>query len=104
MSSFDEKVKNIRGGPLVAKEVSILQVNLGYACNMSCKHCHLSAGPDRNEMMNLETIVTCPVTVDHWEGQLKSLIERHLSETGSRRAAATARSADRAAPGASRPE
>jgi glutamate synthase (NADPH/NADH) large chain len=39
-------------------------------------------------MMNLETIVTCPVTVDHWEGQLKSLIERHLSETGSRRAAA----------------
>ncbi|MGI1662095.1 glutamate synthase large subunit [Palleronia sp. KMU-117] len=38
-------------------------------------------------MMNLETIVTCPVTVDHWEAQLKSLIERHLSETGSRRAA-----------------
>lgn len=56
MSSFEEKVKNIRGGPLVAKEVSILQVNLGYACNMSCKHCHLSAGPGRNEMMNLETI------------------------------------------------
>jgi radical SAM/Cys-rich protein len=56
MSSFDEKVKSVRGGPLVAKEVAILQVNLGYACNMSCKHCHLSAGPGRKEMMSRETI------------------------------------------------
>ncbi|MGR3616860.1 MAG: glutamate synthase large subunit [Paracoccaceae bacterium] len=38
-------------------------------------------------VMNLETLVTCPVTVDHWESQLKGLIERHLSETGSRKAA-----------------
>ncbi|WP_375688043.1 glutamate synthase large subunit [Pseudooceanicola sp. LIPI14-2-Ac024] len=38
-------------------------------------------------LMNLETLVTCPVTVDHWMGQLKSLVERHLDETGSRKAA-----------------
>ncbi|WP_425044840.1 glutamate synthase large subunit [Primorskyibacter sp. S87] len=38
-------------------------------------------------MMNMETLVTCPVTVDHWESQLKGLIERHLAETGSRKAA-----------------
>ncbi|MDG3041487.1 glutamate synthase large subunit [Roseicyclus marinus] len=37
--------------------------------------------------MNLETLVTCPVTVAHWENQLKGLIEAHLRETGSRRAA-----------------
>jgi len=37
--------------------------------------------------MNLETLVTCPVTVAHWEDQLKGLIERHLAETGSRKAA-----------------
>ncbi len=37
--------------------------------------------------MNLETLVTCPVTVAHWESQLKGLIEAHLRETGSRRAA-----------------
>ena len=37
--------------------------------------------------MNLETLVTCPVTVDHWEAQLKGLIGAHLRETGSRRAA-----------------
>ncbi|SLN10430.1 Glutamate synthase [NADPH] large chain precursor [Aquimixticola soesokkakensis] len=37
-------------------------------------------------LMNMETLVTCGVTVDHWEHQLKSLIERHAAETGSRRA------------------
>ncbi|GAB5447153.1 glutamate synthase large subunit [Gymnodinialimonas sp.] len=36
--------------------------------------------------MNMETLVTCPVTVDHWEAQLRGLIERHGEETGSMRA------------------
>ena len=39
------------------------------------------------DLMNAETLVTCPVTVDHWEAQLRGLIERHLAETGSRKAA-----------------
>jgi glutamate synthase (NADPH/NADH) large chain len=34
-------------------------------------------------VMNLETLVTCPVTVPHWEDQLKGMIERHVAETGS---------------------
>jgi glutamate synthase (NADPH/NADH) large chain len=38
-------------------------------------------------MMNMESLVTCPVTVEHWTTQLKTLIERHLAETGSRKAA-----------------
>ena len=38
-------------------------------------------------VMNMETLVTCPVTVAHWEAQLKGLIERHAAETGSRKAA-----------------
>ncbi len=37
-------------------------------------------------LMNMETLVTCPVTMEHWEAQLKELIERHLEETGSRKA------------------
>ena len=37
-------------------------------------------------VMNLETLVTCPVTVQHWEDQLKGMIERHAAETGSRKA------------------
>jgi len=38
------------------------------------------------DLMNMESLVTCPVTVDHWEAELRGLIERHLRETGSRRA------------------
>ena len=39
------------------------------------------------DLINMETLVTNPVTVDHWHDQLKSLIERHAAETGSRKAA-----------------
>ncbi len=42
---------------------------------------------EAQKLMNHETLVTCPVTVDHWEAQLKGLIERHAAETGSRKAA-----------------
>ena len=35
----------------------------------------------------METLVTNPVTVAHWQDQLKALIERHAAETGSRKAA-----------------
>ncbi|MEL7131846.1 MAG: glutamate synthase-related protein, partial [Pseudomonadota bacterium] len=34
-------------------------------------------------LMNMETLVICPVTVDHWKSQLEGLLERHLEETGS---------------------
>lgn len=38
------------------------------------------------DYINDETLVMCPVTQEHWEGQLKTLVERHFRETGSRRA------------------
>ena len=38
------------------------------------------------DFMNMETLVTVPVTVDHWETQLKELILRHADETGSTKA------------------
>ncbi len=38
-------------------------------------------------LMNMESLVTCPVTVDHWEAELKGLIERHATETKSHKAA-----------------
>ncbi|WP_299638791.1 glutamate synthase large subunit [uncultured Ruegeria sp.] len=38
-------------------------------------------------LMNKETLVTCPVSVDHWVEQLKSMIMRHAEETSSRKAA-----------------
>ncbi|MDT4288079.1 arsenosugar biosynthesis radical SAM protein ArsS [Methylomonas sp. MO1] len=38
------------------KPLEILQINLGYRCNLSCVHCHVNAGPKRTEMMSRETI------------------------------------------------
>ena len=38
------------------RKLEALQVNLGYKCNQSCKHCHVNAGPNRTEQMSLETI------------------------------------------------
>ncbi len=37
-------------------------------------------------LLNKDTLVTCPVTVPHWEMQLRNLIKRHFDETRSRRA------------------
>ena len=39
------------------------------------------------DRMNMETLVACPVTVLHWMTQLEELLERHLRETGSAKAA-----------------
>ena len=33
-----------------------LQVNLGYRCNQTCRHCHVNAGPNRTEAMDAATI------------------------------------------------
>jgi radical SAM/Cys-rich protein len=52
---FKEKIK---ADPLIASEINVLQVNLGYRCNMACKHCHVQAGPQRDEHMNRENIET----------------------------------------------
>ncbi|MEZ5886861.1 MAG: glutamate synthase large subunit [Paracoccaceae bacterium] len=42
---------------------------------------------DAAQLMNRDSVVTSPVSHPHWEAELKGLIERHLAETGSRRAA-----------------
>ena len=39
------------------------------------------------DLMNLESLVTCGLGHPHWEAQLKGLIERHVDETNSRKAA-----------------
>lgn len=36
--------------------LNTLQMNLGYLCNLSCIHCHVNAGPNRKELMDLETM------------------------------------------------
>ncbi|HEX9205181.1 MAG TPA: DUF3641 domain-containing protein, partial [Candidatus Deferrimicrobiaceae bacterium] len=43
------------GLTLARDRVRTLQVNTGYLCNLSCRHCHLEAGPGRGEVMSRET-------------------------------------------------
>jgi radical SAM/Cys-rich protein len=40
-------------------DVKTLQVNVGKACNLRCKHCHVEAGPGRTESMTRETMSSC---------------------------------------------
>jgi radical SAM/Cys-rich protein len=37
-------------------KTTTLQINVGFLCNQSCLHCHLSAGPDRKEIMDPGTV------------------------------------------------
>ncbi len=41
--------------PLARRRLETLQVNVGYACNQTCLHCHVNAGPTRTEAMTRET-------------------------------------------------
>jgi radical SAM/Cys-rich protein len=41
--------------PIRRGALETLQVNLGYRCNQSCLHCHVSAGPHRKEDMGWGT-------------------------------------------------
>ena len=45
--------------------VEIFQINLGKLCNMTCRHCHVDAGPDRtDEMMDRATAEACLRALD----------------------------------------
>lgn len=41
---------------LVRGKTHTLQVNMGYLCDLLCRHCHLEAGPERREVMTIETM------------------------------------------------
>ncbi|CUX83142.1 MAG: NADPH/NADH glutamate synthase large subunit GltB [Roseibaca calidilacus] len=47
------------------------------------------------DLINMESLVTCPVTVEHWETELRGLIARHAEETGSSRSDDILRNWDR---------
>jgi radical SAM/Cys-rich protein len=52
-------------GTLLPGTIEIFQVNVGKLCNMTCRHCHVDAGPDRTaEMMSRETIDLCLAALD----------------------------------------
>ena len=39
-------------------DLTVLQVNLGYRCNLACSHCHVAAGPKRTEVMDWNNVQT----------------------------------------------
>jgi len=58
-TSFKKKIESIGYSPLRPSKIEIFQVNVGYMCNQTCKHCHVDAGPDRQEIMQRETMQQC---------------------------------------------
>jgi len=48
--------------------LEFFQINIGKLCNMTCRHCHVDAGPDRSrENMDRETIDLCLQALDQTE-------------------------------------
>jgi radical SAM/Cys-rich protein len=50
---------------LAPVRLEIFQINVGRLCNMTCRHCHVDAGPDRvAENMDRETVDLCLAALD----------------------------------------
>jgi radical SAM/Cys-rich protein len=57
MNEFETRIQKDCGLDLYASEILKIQVNLGLKCNQSCRHCHLACSPQREEMMDWDTII-----------------------------------------------
>jgi len=58
MKTFCQNIKEA-GEKLVRNKIDIVQMNVGYVCNLACKHCHVQAGPNRSEQMSAATMKAC---------------------------------------------
>jgi len=56
---FKDKIAETNQLPLKPNKLEVLQINVGYMCNQVCAHCHVDAGPDRQEIMTRETMKQC---------------------------------------------
>ena len=65
LPSFRQKIEHAGSFPLKPGKLEIFQVNIGYMCNQTCKHCHVDAGPDRKEVMTRETMQLCLEVLQH---------------------------------------
>jgi radical SAM/Cys-rich protein len=55
LKTFKDKISEAPYGAFKALDLKVLQVNIGYRCNRACRHCHVSGGPGRQEVMNEKT-------------------------------------------------
>ncbi|MGI5860868.1 MAG: arsenosugar biosynthesis radical SAM (seleno)protein ArsS [Myxococcales bacterium] len=56
---FPERLREAGHWPLRPAQVEVLQLNICRRCNQTCRHCHVDAGPDRDELMSQETMESC---------------------------------------------
>ena len=64
-ASFDEMLRGAGWPVLTPATLEIFQINLGKLCNMTCRHCHVDAGPDRSDaMMTRSTVDACLRALD----------------------------------------
>jgi radical SAM/Cys-rich protein len=56
---FEDRLSQIGLLPLQATGITVFQINVGKLCNQTCRHCHVDAGPDRQEQMTRETAELC---------------------------------------------
>lgn len=56
---FEQRMAAARLHPLHATGITVFQINVGKLCNQTCRHCHVDAGPDRQESMSRETAELC---------------------------------------------
>ena len=59
MIPFQQKLDDTGLLPLQPTGIEIFQVNIGKMCNQACRHCHVDAGPDRQEIMTRDTMQQC---------------------------------------------
>ena len=59
LPSFEHSLLKSGHPRLKPSQLEIFQINLGYMCNQTCKHCHVDAGPDRKEIMSKEHLEKC---------------------------------------------
>src|SRR5262245_24274465 len=56
---FDGALAGLGLAAVRATGTEVLQINIGKRCNQTCRHCHVDAGPDRDEVMSRETMERC---------------------------------------------
>jgi len=61
---FDEKIATAGFPSLRPRSIETMQITVGYMCNPTCAHCHVDAGPDRQEIMTRSTMQQCLDALD----------------------------------------
>ena len=59
-ADFQTQLRALKLAPLQPRKLEVFQINLGKLCNMTCRHCHVDAGPDRTDaMMSRDVLEDC---------------------------------------------